>query len=63
MSDPKRGLFCFDWDKLANNLEIWGMNLYEDFRYIDIVLVPCQYNHTFAGWTKDVISKECSWDR
>jgi len=25
--------------------------------------VPCQYNHTFAGWREDVIPAECIWDR
>ena len=63
MENPKRGLFCFDWEELADTLEIWGVSQYDDFRYVDLELVPCQYNHTFAGWTGDVIPEECSWDR
>ena len=63
MADPKRALFCFDWDKLADTIEIWGVSSYDDFRYVDIELVPCQYNHTFAGWRDDVIPEECTWDR
>ena len=41
MSDPKRGLFCFDWEKLAETLEIWGVSEYNDFRFIDLELLPC----------------------
>ena len=55
MNNPKRGLFCFDWDKLATTLEIWGVSQYNDFRFIDLELLPCQYNHTFTGRTDDVI--------
>ena len=26
LSDPKRGLFCLNWDELADTLEIWGVS-------------------------------------
>ena len=26
MDDPERGLYCFDWDKLGETLEIWGVS-------------------------------------
>ena len=63
MSNPKRGLYCFDWERDGENLEIWGVSQYDDFRYVDIALLPCQYNHTFTGRNDSVIAEECVWDR
>ena len=40
-NDPERGLYCFDWDKLGDTIEIWGISQYEDFLYIDFELLPC----------------------
>ena len=40
-NDSERGLYCFDWDKLGDTIEIWGISQYEDFLYIDFVLLPC----------------------
>ena len=39
--DPKRSLFCLDWDAIGEDLSVWGAEKYEDFAYVDIVLVPC----------------------
>ena len=63
LSDPKRGLYCFDWEELSDTLEIWGVSQYEDFRYVDFALVPCNYNHTTAGYVDDVIHEDCIWDK
>lgn len=57
--DPNRSLMCLDWDKIGDQLEIWGVSHYADFRYIDIAIVPCNYLHTVAGWTGDKIPPEC----
>ena len=61
--DPNRTLLCIDWDKVGNEMEIWGVSHYADFRYIDIALVPCQYLHTVAGWTGDKVTAECLYDK
>ena len=39
--DPKRALFCIDWDKLGDEMDIYGVSHYTDFRFIDMELVPC----------------------
>ena len=63
MSNEERSLFCFDWEKLADTLEIFGISQYDDFRFVDIELLPCQYNHTFTGRNDSIIPEECIWDR
>ena len=62
MSDPERALICLNWDELADKLVIYGVSSYDDFQFIDMNLVPCQYNHTFNGWRGDTIPEECEWD-
>ena len=31
LSDQKRGLYCVDWEELAEDLSIWGVSQYNDF--------------------------------
>ena len=63
LSNPKRTLFCIDWDKIGEEMEIWGTSHYPDFRFVDIELVPCQYLHNFAGWTGDKVTPECLYNK
>ena len=63
MDDPKRALYCLDWDEVGEELDIWGFDGYQDYRYVDIILVPCNYLHTSYGWTEDRIAEECVHDR
>ena len=46
-------MYCLDWDKLGDTLEIWGDTFTN--QYVDFVLTPCNYNHTAYGKTDSVI--------
>ena len=61
--DPDRALFCIDWEKFGDQMDIYGVSHYTDFQYIDMELVPCQYLHTFGGWTGDKVTPECLYDK
>ena len=63
MSDEGRGLYCLDWEKLGEILEIWGISQYDDFQYIELVMTPCQYIHDWLGWDGDSIDPDCVWDK
>ena len=62
--NPKRHLFCLDWDKLGEELAIWGTEndeiSYQRFEYI---LLPCNYVHAEFGPVGDTIPDECIADR
>ena len=62
-SDEKRGLYCVDWQKLGQELEIWGVSQYNDFKFIDLTITPCQYVHKDGGITGDSVTPECLWDQ
>ena len=59
-----RHLYCLDWEKLGDELAIWGTEndetTYQRFEYI---LVPCNYVHTEYGSTNDYIKDECIADK
>ena len=63
VNDPNRSLFCVDWEGQSDDIKIWGEDHHTNYRYIDIVLVPCNYIHTEVGWTEDKITPECLSDR
>ena len=58
-----RALFCIDWDKIGDEMVIYGEEHYIDYQIIDIVLVPCHYIHNVLGWTGDRETPECLADR
>ena len=62
LKDPKRGLYCFDWDKIAEDLTIAGISTYDSFRFIELNLTPCQYLHTWWG-NPDTIHEDCIRDK
>ena len=62
-NDPKRGLHCLNWDQLDDELDIFGINTYDDFQYMDIDLVPCQMMHYWGGVTNDSIHPDCIYDK
>jgi len=41
LDDPKRGLYCLDWQKLGEQLSIWGISQYDDYQFIDLTIAPC----------------------
>ena len=59
LNDTKRGLYCFDWEKLEKDLEIWGSTSYNDFQQFELILSPCNYVHSHLGWTGDSVANEC----
>ena len=58
LSNPKRGLYCFD-DKAMEGVEIYGDELNEEHQRIEFLLLPCNYLHTDTGWKGDKIHPEC----
>ena len=58
--DPERGLFCIDWEK--EQIEIGGYYSEENYSRLEVVLVPCNYIHTFLGYQDDYVSSECVGD-
>lgn len=61
--DPNRALFCVDWEKQGDKINIWGVDHNTNYQYIEIVLVPCNYVHSEFGETGDKITPECLADR
>ena len=59
--DPKRGFFCIDWPEDEPAL-IYGDTQSNDYQYVDINLVPCNYVHAEFGETGDYIREECKSD-
>jgi len=44
--DPDRKLFCLDWEKYGDILEIWGTENDEvNYQRFEYVVVPCNYVH------------------
>ena len=42
----QRNLYCFDWDKLGDELGVWGVADFTAYRYIEMILTPCN----MLGW-------------
>ena len=61
---PGRGLYCFDWDKLGEDLNIWG-NTGSDASYqrVEFILSPSNYVHKQIVDHGDSIHPECIADR
>lgn len=58
--DPKRYLFCLDWERYGDELAIWGIEDDEaSYQRFEFVLFPCNYVHTEFGDTGDSVSEEC----
>mmetsp|Transcript_43029 Transcript_43029/g.56948 ORF Transcript_43029/g.56948 Transcript_43029/m.56948 type:complete len:132 (+) Transcript_43029:358-753(+) len=62
--NPKRILYCPDWDKIDDDFAIWGSTDDEiSYQRFEFLLVPCNYLHAEFGPTGDTIAKECIADR
>ena len=63
-NQPKRNLYCIDWEKYGDELEIWSTendeNTYQRFEY---VLMPCNYVHAEVSDINDTVAEECVRDR
>ena len=61
MTNPDRNLYCLDWEKYGEELEIWGVDFDVDsYQRFEFVLVPCNYVHPT---TDDFVADECIADR
>lgn len=59
-----RHLFCLDWDKLGDDIAIWGTENDEiSYQRFEYVMIPCNYVHTTFGPTGDSVADECIADR
>lgn len=59
LTDPERGLFCLDWDKLRD-LEIYGSENEDEHQRLEFLMLPCNYLH--KGYAEDTIHPECIAD-
>ena len=59
-SDPKRGMFCLDWD--SQDILIYGNERNDEYQRIELVMTPCNYLHTHLGYKGDQIHPECVED-
>ena len=56
-------MICIDWQD-DDPYQIRGQEFFDDeYIYLDIVLVPCNYVHTMEGYGGDSISSECIRDQ
>ena len=59
-----RGLYCFNWDQIGDELSIWGGSSNDAlYQRIEFGLVPCNYVHTQFGDSGDSIHPDCIADR
>ena len=62
-NDPKRGMFCLDDpDEGEEEHIVYGNENNENFQRIEVVLLPCNYVHTYMGYKEDSIHPECIGD-
>lgn len=53
-----------DWDKLGDQLEIWGTENDEiSYQRFEWLFVPCNYLHGYLGDSGDTISEKCIADK
>ena len=54
------GMYCLDWeDDKAEDMLINGHSKNDEYQRLDIILVPCNYVHSYLGYEGDSISNEC----
>ena len=54
------GMYCLDWeDDDAEDKLIYGQTKNDEYQRLDIILVPCNYVHSYLGYEGDFISDEC----
>ena len=59
-----RGLYCFDWEKIGDDLSIWGGSSNDAlYQRIEFLLLPCNYIHVQFGDIGDSIHPDCIADR
>ena len=58
-------MYCIDWEdpEGTGDLLIYGNEKNNEYQRIEVVLVPCNYQHTKWGYTGDKISPKCNPDR
>ena len=53
-------MYCLDWDDDdVEDMLIYGNNKNDEYSRLDIILVPCNYVHSYLGYEDDYISDEC----
>ena len=58
----RQGLFCLDWDKIGDILEIWSVETDDNYQRFEAVIVPCNYIHNEFSDIGDSIAEECVAD-
>ena len=61
--NPKRGLYCLDWQRDGDILESWGAENWDEYQRVEFVVFPCNYRHTEMIDIGDVVSDECIADK
>ena len=60
--DPDRGLYCFDWDKIGEEIDVWSVTEDDDYQRWEFVLLPCNYIHAEFGDIGDTMDPRCIED-
>jgi len=61
-SDPDRGLYCFDWETIGKEIDIWSVTEDEDYQRWEFVLLPCNYIHAEFNDVGDTVHPDCIAD-
>ena len=57
-----RGIFCLDWTKLGDIVEIWSVEDDENYQRFDFAILPCNYVHWEFGDVGDSVAAGCIAD-
>lgn len=60
--DPKRAMYCID-DADLDAISIYGNERNENYSRLEVILVPCNYVHSYMGYEGDSVHPECIADR
>ena len=62
-TQKERGLYCFDWDALSDDLVIQSIEDDNNYQRIELLVLPCNYIHKEFGNVGDSIAPECIADQ
>ena len=59
MDDEERGFYCIDW---SEEIRLYGYEGSSFYQALELILLPCNYLHTYLGYTEDKIADGCHAD-
>lgn len=52
-------MYCLDWNQ---DIKIFGSEKDQKYQRLEIVMVPCNYVHSYLGYDKDTVTDGCIAD-